>query len=837
MLRAKVLLASIIAVFPAVLSAAIQPPVPPDHGWCGTGPAATQEQRELHQWLLEKARTEGRIRANDSTGGVRVQNGIYIVTADSSTVAFDHPFDLARWSLRFTRKDSQTFEFSRVPAEWDINVGSLLGAFDFSSQSTAPLAYELKRFQFPFGNAQLSRLYFTSSNAIVTAPSNFPSLLQQHALETVAPQRPMISPFFQPLRVGLTKVFVNESATSLLVTWRASNSLHTYGVQARLDASGNIEFSYTDLVNATWGTVVVTSGEEPFYSGSTTLASATDSSGDVDPAIRQPWRDIVDLTSVEVRRLADSDLLEFRLQVKGPIDRSKFAASDQFYYAVHFANSRCELRFLVGKTYDGFAAPCSPFLVGSGAARVEGDSVILRVLQSLIPSGAGTRMVSVSSYDSTQADFINQAIFADTVSFSLTLDPPRVAAESDLSEVPPSTSFRRPIFESFTLPVVDLAGVWNRLKSAYEFTDEQTDVVPVYQTFSTHITIANIAAFSTVGNPAVDGIARSNFSPDPELESAQYGTKFPVTTTLLHMNQIGYGNNTDTYWSGQTLAHEFGHRWLYHIGIMENGAITEILNPDGGHPFQYVHMPAAFRVDADHESSVMGGGHFTDLGGGRFTTGAPMTMSGYSWNELYLMGLASPSEVTPWFYVANPPAELNNPYWPPSNSSVTGTRKDVVVQQIIDALGPRVPTYNGSSRIFRVLYVLVERPDAQATDGDFQSLATYTSAFERRFPAATGGRGSIMQAQVALHADFTYSPSSIAPGQEISFSDASTGGATSWSWSFGDGETSTLQNPKHTYRAAGSYSVMLRVASATADSTITRNIIIGTPIRKRTTRP
>ena len=44
---------------------------------------------------------------------------------------------------------------------------------------------------------------------------------------------------------------------------------------------------------------------------------------------------------------------------------------------------------------------------------------------------------------------------------------------------------------------------------------------------------------------------------------------------------------------------------------------------------------------------------------------------------------------------------------------------------------------------------------------------------------------------------------------DVSFQDQSTGNPTSWTWVFGDGEISTLQNPVHQYTKAGSYSVIL----------------------------
>ncbi|MBL7739607.1 MAG: PKD domain-containing protein, partial [Chitinophagaceae bacterium] len=51
------------------------------------------------------------------------------------------------------------------------------------------------------------------------------------------------------------------------------------------------------------------------------------------------------------------------------------------------------------------------------------------------------------------------------------------------------------------------------------------------------------------------------------------------------------------------------------------------------------------------------------------------------------------------------------------------------------------------------------------------------------------------------------------PNLTVNFQDLSAG-AVSWIWNFGDGNTSTLQNPSHTYTNYGSYSVSLFVTNA-----------------------
>ncbi|WP_062396702.1 PKD domain-containing protein [Methanogenium cariaci] len=77
-------------------------------------------------------------------------------------------------------------------------------------------------------------------------------------------------------------------------------------------------------------------------------------------------------------------------------------------------------------------------------------------------------------------------------------------------------------------------------------------------------------------------------------------------------------------------------------------------------------------------------------------------------------------------------------------------------------------------------------------------------------------------------ASFSFSPTSPGVGQAVSFTDASTGDAiTSWSWSFGDGQGNTLQNPSHVYTYEGTYTVSLTVTNAAGTSSpVTRSITV-----------
>ena len=71
--------------------------------------------------------------------------------------------------------------------------------------------------------------------------------------------------------------------------------------------------------------------------------------------------------------------------------------------------------------------------------------------------------------------------------------------------------------------------------------------------------------------------------------------------------------------------------------------------------------------------------------------------------------------------------------------------------------------------------------------------------------------------ELLRHADLGAAPLA------VTFTDSSTNTPTAWSWTFGDSNTSTVQNPSHTYSSAGSYTVALTATNAYGNNTNTKN--------------
>lgn len=79
-------------------------------------------------------------------------------------------------------------------------------------------------------------------------------------------------------------------------------------------------------------------------------------------------------------------------------------------------------------------------------------------------------------------------------------------------------------------------------------------------------------------------------------------------------------------------------------------------------------------------------------------------------------------------------------------------------------------------------------------------------------------------------ADFSATPTSGKRPVTVQFTDLTKGIPDTWSWDFGDGYTSTQQNPSHPYSKAGTYTVSLTASNTEGTDTVTKtSLVVITP--------
>ena len=103
---------------------------------------------------------------------------------------------------------------------------------------------------------------------------------------------------------------------------------------------------------------------------------------------------------------------------------------------------------------------------------------------------------------------------------------------------------------------------------------------------------------------------------------------------------------------------------------------------------------------------------------------------------------------------------------------------------------------------------VINTPLRMRVVSDYYSNPTPTACADVQYGQAEDYTVMILPNTIPPIADFTSSILSSCSGQ-VQFTDASLNNPTSWSWSFGDGGVSSLQNPVHFYSTPGTFNVTL----------------------------
>src|SRR4029077_19714063 len=129
-----------------------------------------------------------------------------------------------------------------------------------------------------------------------------------------------------------------------------------------------------------------------------------------------------------------------------------------------------------------------------------------------------------------------------------------------------------------------------------------------------------------------------------------------------------------------------------------------------------------------------------DLGGGQFRT--VDAVKRYSRLDQYMMGLIPASQVPTFFYVENPTSNKQRADAPQIGVSFTGTRRDVLVNDVIAVNGTRDPSSDAAPHTFRQAFILVVSSGRSTDATQVQKLDRIRSQWETYFGTATEGRMS-----------------------------------------------------------------------------------------------
>jgi hypothetical protein len=667
------------------------------HG-CGTDHAIPARIAALD--ATARVREARRVATNTDvpTSGVRRQGDVILVEADELNAPFFRPFNLSGREVRFTPSGTGSFSTAETAATIDPDFGTPLAI----PQTTHAVEYTLP-FTLPFYDRSVTKLHVSDYNALFVDAPRFGST-QMGDLEAFALGRAVIAPMLTSSTVQFfeyPEVFVRTLDDAVRFTWRREGGWR-YTVQATLHRDGTIAFAYDAPAAPYSSAMLLSSGSEPARRELESLAIVADAAGDA----ALPMLDIV---QASLARIADANLLRFRLELAAPR-----TAGEAVAYTIYLDGERGPSLSIAANGTALYTVPSWGITSDNPAARFDGNALELDILQEQLPLRDAKPHIRIVTSRS--------GVDVDEVEFDAALHKPkRLLSELD-----------GPVIRTFTLPVVNVTQVWRQVQRAMHVTDADYDAVAIYQNFWTDILFyAN--AYSSIGNAGADGISRR-----PDISSS-----LPRRPALMHMNALDYTRDGGPPMQArQMLLHELGHRWLYFFDIIENGVRSNVLAPLSGHPAQYVHTPAAFSMVGATDSSAMGGGFFTQNANGTFTTARTRNNFGYSWHELYLMGLAAPEEVTPWFYIANSSPRLGSEYYPLANRTYSGTRRNVGISQVLEAMGPRNPAYPNTERNVRVLYVLLTK--GEPTPDDVAYVESLQDELRQGFATATGGRAAVV---------------------------------------------------------------------------------------------
>lgn len=222
---------------------------------------------------------------------------------------------------------------------------------------------------------------------------------------------------------------------------------------------------------------------------------------------------------------------------------------------------------------------------------------------------------------------------------------------------------------------------------------------------------------------------------------APMGDSHDITFYQKQLEEISQDGKIPPYmYAMSQIGHEMGHRWAAFVSAKVNGETIDLGPVHWARGLQAI---VPFPYVRPSEASIMGGGVWQDNFDGTYTQlddDYYVPATGYSYLDLYLMGLISPAEVPDFFILRNlvPAGKDAN-----GHPIFKADRTKVTIQEVIDAEGPRLPGVDKSQRQFNTGMVMVVQHGMKPSSELIERTEAVRKLWIDYFSITTGRRASM----------------------------------------------------------------------------------------------
>jgi hypothetical protein len=255
----------------------------------------------------------------------------------------------------------------------------------------------------------------------------------------------------------------------------------------------------------------------------------------------------------------------------------------------------------------------------------------------------------------------------------------------------------------------------------------------------------NLASFCTKGRfqwqfiqPVYVGANQMQEYPPEGLKEANRHNVAAYTEQLTERTSNGKIPPYD--YAISQIGHEMGHRWSAFVSAKVGGEVIP-LGPT--HWARGLQAPVAFPYQRPVEASAMGGSVWQDNFDGTFTQlddDYYVPATGWSYLDLYLMGLISPAEVPDFFLLRNlsPAGQDGN-----GHAMVKAERTKITIADVMAQEGPRLPAVQKAQKQFNTGMVVVVEQGTTPSPQLIQSVSGIRERWIDYWTTTTGHRSTM----------------------------------------------------------------------------------------------